>query len=354
MSDLQELRAVARRLVSPGMGILAIDESTGTCNKRFEKLGIPPTVEMRRAYRELLITAPGLREFISGLILYDETLRQSTEEGVPFIDVMRNKGMLPGIKVDTGTAPLNGSPEEKVTDGLGDLERRAQEYAALGARFAKWRAVITIGDGLPTPACIRVNAHNLARYALICQEAGLVPIVEPEVLMEGTHDIARAYDVTLQTLESVFRELEAHSVALDAMILKCNMVVPGDRCGQQASVADVADMTLACLLQAVPDAVAGVAFLSGGQSDLLATRHLEAINRRAAKAPWPLTFSFGRALQQPAIEFWRGDPERVSTAQDLLVDRARSNAAATMVRYAMTVAFPAKAETIAPGLAAQI
>lgn len=331
MSNLAQLRETARRLVAPGVGILAIDESTGTCNKRFEKLGIPQTEEKRREYRELLLTAPGLRQYVSGAILYDETLRQSTEDGVPFVDVMRNKEILPGIKVDTGTAPIPASPAEKVTHGLGDLRERAAQYVELGARFAKWRAVITISPNLPSPGCMRVNAHKLARYAAICQEVGLVPIVEPEVLMEGAHTVERCYDVTVRTLETLFDELSSHGVALEGMILKCNMVVAGDQCEEQASVGEVADLTLAALLSTVPGEVAGVAFLSGGQSDRLATEHLRAINARAAGAPWPLTFSFGRALQQQAIEIWRGDPERVPLAQAALVERARCNSEATKV-----------------------
>lgn len=331
MSDLAQLRETARKLVRPGVGILAIDESTGTCNKRFEKLSIAQTEQKRREYRELLLTAPGLRQYVSGAILYDETLRQSTEDGVPFVDVMRNKEMLPGIKVDTGTAPLPASPVEKVTHGLGDLRERAAQYVELGARFAKWRAVITISSNLPSPGCIRVNAHKLARYAAICQEEGLVPIVEPEVLMEGAHSVERCYDVTVATLEAVFAELASHDVALEGMILKCNMVVSGDECERQATVGEVADLTLAALLCAVPEEVAGVAFLSGGQSDRLATEHLRAINARAAGAPWPLTFSFGRALQQPAIDIWRGDPDRAALAQAALVERARCNSEAIKV-----------------------
>lgn len=331
MSNLSGLRATARQIVGPGVGILAIDESTPTCNKRFEKLGIPQTEEKRREYRELLLTAPGLRQYVSGAILYDETLRQSTEEGVPFIDVMRNKDLLAGIKVDTGTGSMPASPVEKVTHGLGDLRERAAYYAKLGARFAKWRAVITIAANLPSPGCIRVNAHKLARYAAVCQEEGLVPIVEPEVLMEGAHTVERCYDVTVRTLETLFDELASHNVSLDALILKCNMVVAGDACEEQASVGEVADLTLAALVSTVPDEVAGVAFLSGGQSDRLATEHLRAINARAAGAPWPLTFSFGRALQYPAIELWRGDPERVPLAQAALLERARCNSEATKV-----------------------
>jgi fructose-bisphosphate aldolase class I len=329
MSNLTQLREVARALVRPGTGILAIDESTATCNKRFEKLGIPQTEEKRREYRELLLTAPGLRQYISGAILYDETLRQSTEDGVPFVDVMRNKDMFAGIKVDTGTAPMAESSSEKLTHGLSDLRERAAQYVALGARFAKWRAVIAIGEGMPSQSCIRVNAHKLARYAAICQEEGLVPVVEPEVLMEGTHSADRCYDVTVRTLAVLFDEIASHGVALNAMILKCNMVVAGDACERQASVGEVADLTLAALLSTVPDDVAGVAFLSGGQSDRLATEHLRAINARAGDAPWPLTFSFGRALQQPAIEIWSGDPDRVPLAQAALLERARANSDAT-------------------------
>ena len=333
MSNVAELREIARKLVAPGVGILAIDESTATCNKRFEKLGIPQTQEKRREYRELLLTAPGLRQYISGAILYEETLEQSTEEGIPFIDVMHNKGMIPGIKLDTGTTPIPTSPLEKVTHGLADLRERAARYAAIGAGFAKWRAVIAISAGLPTQSCIRVNAHKLARYAAICQEEGLVPIVEPEVLMDGLHTAQECYDVTVRTLETLFGELESHGVALDAAILKCSMVVAGDRCGTQAAVGEVADYTLAALLSTVPYDTAGVAFLSGGQPDLLATEHLRAINARASEAPWPLTFSFGRALQQPAIEIWRGDPERAAQAQEALVERARCNSEATKVLH---------------------
>jgi fructose-bisphosphate aldolase, class I len=329
MSNLTQLRQTARKLVGPGVGILAVDESTATCNKRFEKLGIPQTEEKRREYRELLLTAPGLRQYISGAILYDETLRQSTPEGVAFVDVMRDNEMIPGIKVDTGTAPMPASPLEKVTHGLSDLKARAASYYTLGARFAKWRAVITIAGELPSQSCIRVNARKLARYAAVCQEEGLVPIVEPEVLMEGPHNAGRCYDVTVRTLATLFDEIVSNGVVLDEMILKCNMVLAGDACDPQAGVGEVADLTLAALLSTVPDQVAGVAFLSGGQSDRLATEHLRAINARAGDAPWPLTFSFGRALQQPAIEAWRGDPERVALAQAALLERARANSDAT-------------------------
>jgi fructose-bisphosphate aldolase class I len=340
MSTLTELRNLAHSLVRPGTGILAIDESTGTCNKRFEKLGIEPTAENRRAYRELLLTTHGLGEFISGAILYDETLTQSTQEEEPFVQVMERGGIVPGIKVDTGTVALGDSPDEKVTEGLDGLANRVATYRLLGAMFAKWRAVIAIGTQLPTRTCLRVNAQRLARYAKICQDGGLVPIVEPEVLMDGPHTILECYDVTARTWDLVFRELQAESVALDAMVFKCSMVLAGDRCEQQHDVATVADMTLSCLLQNVPDTVAGIAFLSGGQSDRLATEHLNEINRRGGDAPWPLTFSYGRALQYPAIEIWRGNPDRVPQAQQALLLRARCNSAASVGQYSPAMEEP--------------
>ncbi len=327
------LRDTAQALVRTGTGILAIDESTGTCNKRFEKLGIAPTLENRTAYRELLLTAPGLEQFISGAILYDETFGQLTKDGEPLVRVMERGGILPGIKVDTGTVPLPNSAQEKITEGLDGLAERLEGYRVRRARFAKWRAVITVGDGLPTEECLRTNAERLALYALACQEHGLVPIVEPEVLMEGTHTFRQCYDVTAQTWETVFEQLEAHEVALDAIIFKCSMIVAGDRCAEQCDVSTVADLTLSCLANNVPDTVAGVAFLSGGQSDRLATEHLNEINRRASGAPWPLTFSYGRALQQQAIEVWRGAQDRVKQAQEALVLRARCNAAASRGQY---------------------
>jgi len=333
MSASAELRNLAHTLVRPGTGILAIDESTGTCNKRFEKLGIEPRAENRRAYRELLLTAPGLAEFISGAILYDETLTQSTQSGEPFVQVMQRSGIVPGIKVDTGTVPLGDSADEKVTEGLDGLANRVATYRLLGAMFAKWRAVISIATDLPTRTCLRVNAQRLARYAKTCQDGGLVPIVEPEVLMDGTHSIFDCYDNTARTWDIVFRELQAQGVALDAIVFKCSMIVPGHLCEERHNAATVADMTLSCLLQNVPGEVAGVAFLSGGQSDRLATEHLNEINVRAGEAPWPLTFSYGRALQYPAIEIWRGNPQRVSHAQQALLLRARCNAAASLGRY---------------------
>lgn len=327
------LTAVAAAMVAPGKGILAIDESTGTCNKRFEALGIPPTAQARQAYRELLLTAPGLGEFVSGAILYDETIRQSAADGVPFVRAMERQGILPGIKVDTGTIALAGAPCEKITEGLDGLAKRVEEYRALGARFAKWRAVITIDDSMPTDRCIEANAHVLARYARTCQDGGLVPIVEPEVLMDGIHGIARCADVTERTLRMVFAQLAEARVQLEAMILKPSMVIAGSDCPAQSKAGVVATATVTCLRHTVPAAVAGIAFLSGGQDDIRATEHLNAMNRSSLSRPWPLTFSYGRALQAPALDFWRGSPERVSEAQRRLLHRARCNSAAALGTY---------------------
>jgi fructose-bisphosphate aldolase, class I len=327
------LTAVARVMVAEGKGILAIDESTGTCNKRFATLAIGETAEMRRAYRELLLTAPGLGGYISGAILYEETLHQSTADGTPFVTVMENAGILPGIKVDTGTVALAGAPGEKVTEGLDGLAKRVAEYRALGARFAKWRAVIAIGEGIPTRRCLEANAHALARYARICQDGGLVPIVEPEVLMDGAHTLERCDAVTEETLRLVFQALAAQDVALEAMVLKPSMVIAGTDAPEQPGIGAVAWATVACLRRTVPAAVAGIAFLSGGQDERRATEHLDAMNRLPISKPWPLTFSYGRALQRPALEHWRGAAERVREAQRLLVHRARCNAAAARGAY---------------------
>jgi fructose-bisphosphate aldolase, class I len=328
------LAAVARAMVADGKGILAIDESTSTCNKRFAKLGIPETVEMRRAYRELLLTAPGLGEAISGAILYDETLRQSTAAGEPFVAVMERAGILPGIKVDTGTVALAGSIDEKVTEGLDGLAKRVAEYRALGARFAKWRAVIAIGTAIPTRRALEANAHALARYARICQDGGIVPIVEPEVLMDGDHSLERCGEVTTETLRVVFAALEEQGVVLEEMVLKPSMVIAGADAGEQPGVDVVAWETVTTLRRTVPAAVAGVAFLSGGQDDVLATEHLDAMNRLPVTKPWPLTFSYGRALQQAALEHWRGAAERAAEAQQRLLLRARCNGAAARGAYA--------------------
>ena len=294
-------------MVAEGKGLLAMDESTPTCNQRFEKLGIPQTEETRRSYRELIVTTPGLGEFISGVILYDETIRQSRKDGTPFLKVITDAGIIPGIKVDTGAKELAGHPGEKITEGLDGLRDRLAEYSQMGARFAKWRAVITIGDGLPSRGCIEANAQALARYAALCQEAGLVPIVEPEVLMDGAHSLERCFEVTAEVLRAVFSQLYTQRVALEGMILKPNMVLPGKDCPKQNRVEEVADATVTCLLRAVPAAVPGIAFLSGGQSAELASARLNAMNVRfKSRLPWALAFSFARAIQQPALEIWKG------------------------------------------------
>jgi fructose-bisphosphate aldolase class I len=325
-----DLVATARALVQPGKGILALDETPGTIGKRFEALKIPSSPQTRSAYRELLVTAPGLEEVISGVILQDETFRQTTSGGVPFPQALGKRGMLPGIKVDTGAKSLANAPGEKVTEGLDGLRERVAEYVELGARFAKWRAVISIGDGTPTPACIAANAHALARYAALCQEGGLVPIVEPEVLMDGDHSIETCYAVTVMTWRAVFAELAVQGVALEAMVLKPSMILPGNRHSARATIDQVAQATVSGLRQTVPAAVPGVAFLSGGQSPQLATSHLAAINGLGLQT-WQLTFSYGRALQDPALSAWRGNAVNVGRAQAALLDRTRRVAAARSV-----------------------
>jgi fructose-bisphosphate aldolase class I len=329
----QDLVDTARALVADDKGLLAIDESTPTCNKRFERLGIPQTEEARRAYRELILTTPGLGESISGVILYDETIRQRTTSGTPFLRVISDAGLIPGIKVDTGAKDLAGRPGEKITEGLDGLRGRLAEYHRLGARFAKWRGVITIGDAAPSRACIEANAHALARYAALCQEAGLVPAVEAEVLMDGEHTMERCYDVTLEVLRTVFDELCTQRVLLEGLILKPNMVLPGMGCRNQATVDEVADATVHCFLRAVPAAVTGITFLSGGQSAELASARLNAMNVRFKRAPWPLAFSFARAIQQPALEIWHGQKSRVSAAQQALAFRARCDRSARRGEY---------------------
>jgi fructose-bisphosphate aldolase class I len=316
-------------------GLLAMDESNPTCNKRFAELGIPQTEETRRAYRELIVTAPGLGDCISGAILYDETVRQRTKDGVPFIEALEKAGIIPGIKVDAGAKDLAAHPGEKVTEGLDGLRKRLAEYAKLGARFAKWRAVITIGPGgLPTRGCIEANAHALARYAGLCQEAGIVPIVEPEVLMDGDHSIARCREATQETLRAVFIALTAQRIFLEGMILKPNMIVSGLACADQAGLDEVADATISCFLETVPAAVPGIAFLSGGQSAELASGRLNAMHvRHGAQLPWQLTFSFSRAIQKPALEIWRGEEANVPAAQKALVWRAQCNQAARQGKY---------------------
>jgi fructose-bisphosphate aldolase, class I len=330
----QSLIATTKAMVIEGKGLLAMDESNPTCNKRLAAAGIPQTEEARRAYRELIVTTPGLGEFLSGVILYDETIRQATKNGTPFLKVITDAGIIPGIKVDMGAKDLAGFPGEKVTEGLDGLTQRFQEYAHMGARFAKWRAVIAIDTGIPTQGCIDANSHTLARYAAICQEVGLVPIVEPEVIMDGSHDLQRCFDVTEQVLHSVFNQLYAQRVMLEGMILKPNMVLPGKDCPHQDGVEQVADATVKCLLRTVPAAVPGVAFLSGGQSGELASARLNAMNVRfAARMPWALTFSYSRAIQNPALEIWAGQDVNVKPAQQALLHRARCNSAARRGLY---------------------
>lgn len=332
--NTQMLVKTARSLMTGDKGLLAMDESTSTCNKRFAEWGIPQTVESRHAYRELLVTTPGLGESISGAILFDETIRQKKEDGTPFIRVLVDAGIIPGIKVDAGAKDLAGHPGEKITEGLDGLRERLAEYAAMGARFAKWRAVITIGDGIPSLACIEANAYALARYAALCQEAGLVPIVEPEVLMDGSHTLERCAEITEQVLRAVFEQLSTQGVMLEGIILKPNMVLPGLACSRQASVEEVADATVRCLLRAVPAAVPGIAFLSGGQAAELASAHLNAMNvRLKSHLPWALAFSFARAIQQPALEIWQGKATQVSAAQQALYHRAKCNSAARRGEY---------------------
>lgn len=335
------LAATAQALVGGGKGLLAMDESTSTCNRRFAAAGIAQTEETRRAYRELLITAPGLGEHVSGAILFDETIRQSDRNGARFVDRLIAADVIPGIKVDVGAKDLALHPGEKVTEGLDGLRARLQDYTRMGARFAKWRAVLSIDAGLPGTACIGANAHALARYAALCQEAGLVPIVEPEVLMAGGHTIQRCGEVTHAVLRAVFDALDAQGVTLEAMILKPNMVLPGLDCPNQDGAEAVAGATLGCLQRAVPAAVAGIAFLSGGQSAELASARLNALNTRhgtpAGRSPWPLVFSFGRALQQPALQAWKGQDANVAAAQRALIDRASLNGAALQGLYAASM-----------------
>ena len=327
-----ELERTAQEIVANDRGILAADESSGTIKKRFDSIGVESTEESRRAYRDLLFTTPGLGEWVSGVILFDETIRQSTHDGVPFPMALTAAGMIPGIKVDKGAHALAGSPEEKVTEGLDGLRDRCAEYAGLGARFTKWRAVITIGEGIPTDYCIKTNAHALARYAALSQEAGLVPIVEPEVLMDAGNTIEVCCEVTLRTLQHVFRELEEQRVSLEGMLLKPNMVISGKQCPVQADAQQVAELTLKCFREAIPAAVPGIVFLSGGQSDEQASENLNAINSHGAQ-PWTLSFSYGRALQAPALKAWAGREENVEAAQAALAHRARCNSAAVAGRY---------------------
>ena len=331
--SIEQLAETARAMVAPGKGIIAIDESESTCKKRFDGVGIESTEENRRAYRELLLTAPKANEYLSGAILFDETIRQSTKDGVPFAKYMADHGMIPGIKVDKGTHPLAGFPGEVVTEGLDGLRARLEEYYRLGARFAKWRAVINIGEDIPSGTCIEANSHALARYAALCQEQGLVPMVEPEVLMDGDHDIETCYEVTEVVLRSLFDALYNQNVMLEGTILKASMVVPGKDCAEQASVEEVAESTLMCLKSAVPAILPGIVFLSGGQSDEAATAHLDAMNRLGPN-PWPLSFSYGRAMQQAALKLWSQDMAgNFAKAQQTVYERARDNGLAALGQW---------------------
>jgi fructose-bisphosphate aldolase, class I len=331
--SIEQLAETAQAMVAPGKGIIAIDESSATIAKRFAAVGIENSEENRRAYRELLLTAPKLSEHISGAILYDETLRQSTKAGVPFAQYMAQNGMIPGIKVDKGTTALAGFPGELVTEGLDGLRARLEEYYRLGARFAKWRAVINIGDDIPTGTAIEVNAHALARYAALCQEQGLVPMVEPEVLMDGEHDIETCYEVTEAVLRSLFGALYEQNVLLEGTILKASMVVSGKDCPEQADIQEVAESTLMCLKSTVPAILPGIVFLSGGQSDEHATAHLDAMNRLGPN-PWPLTFSYGRAMQQAALKLWSQDMAgNFAKAQQIVYARARDNGLAALGQF---------------------
>ncbi|MFV8755431.1 class I fructose-bisphosphate aldolase [Nannocystaceae bacterium ST9] len=327
------LEGTARALVAPGKGILAADESFPTIAKRFSALGIESTEENRRIYREMLLLTPGAEEFISGAILFDETLRQKTAAGKPFAEAMLERGILPGIKVDSGARPMALHGGESITEGLDGLRERLAEYRGLGARFAKWRAVITIGEGLPSRACLLGNAHALARYAALCQEANIVPIVEPEVLMDGGHDIDRCEAVTGEALHELFAALHEQGVALEGVLLKPNMVVSGMTCARQAGIEEVARRTVNTLLRHVPAAVPGVVFLSGGQDDVTATAHLNAMNKLEVNLPWELSFSYGRALQQPALKAWAGKPEQFAAGQRAFFHRSKANSAARYGRW---------------------
>ncbi|KPN21135.1 fructose-bisphosphate aldolase [Xanthomonas sp. Mitacek01] len=331
--SIEQLAETAQAMVAKGKGIIAIDESTATIGKRFEQVGIPNNEENRRAYRELLLTTPRLSDHISGAILFDETLRQSTKAGVPFAKYLTQNGIIPGIKVDKGTHALAGFPGELVTEGLDGLRARLEEYYKLGARFAKWRAVIRIGEDMPSGTCIDVNAHALARYAALCQEQGLVPMVEPEVLLDGDHDIQTAYEVTEVVLRGVFDALYSQNVMLEGTILKASMVLPGIDSDEEAEVEEVAEATLMCLKSSVPAILPGIVFLSGGQSDELATAHLDAMNRLGPN-PWPLSFSYGRAMQQAALKLWSQDlTGNVRKAQDTVYARARDNGLAAQGKF---------------------
>ncbi|MBI3900360.1 MAG: fructose-bisphosphate aldolase class I [Gammaproteobacteria bacterium] len=331
--NISELQATAKALVAKGKGLIAMDESAPTIAKRFQKVGIDDNVNNRRAYRELLLSTPDLNKYISGAILFDETIRQSMSDGVPFAKYMERLGIIPGIKVDKGTKDLANFPGEKVTEGLDGLRERLKEYREMGARFAKWRAVIDIGPGLPTHFCLEANAHALARYSALCQEANIVPIVEPEVLIDGNHTLEQCYDATLHMLRLTFQQLAEHHVAFEGVILKASMVISGLEAPKRASVDEVADATVRCLLNSVPASLPGIVFLSGGQGTEEATAHLNAMNARHPNLPWPLTFSYSRALQQPVMETWRGNTANAAAAQKQLQRRTKFNSLAATGKY---------------------
>lgn len=330
--NVQEMEGTASALVAPGKGILAADESFGTIEKRFQAVNLPSTEENRQRYREMLFTTPKLGQFISGAILFDETLRQKAGDTTPFPEVLRRQGIIPGIKVDAGAKPMAGFPGEKVTEGLDGLRQRLEEYYQLGARFSKWRAVITIGNSIPTENCVVANAYALARYAALSQESGLVPIVEPEVLMDGAHTIERCETVTQKTLKTVFSALFAHRIVMEAMLLKCNMVIAGMECPHQSGIQEVAKATIRCLRRSAPVAVPGVVFLSGGQNEVQATQNLNAVNK-AGPHPWQISFSYGRALQDSALRAWAKDTTKFADGQKALLRRAQANSAARTGSY---------------------
>ena len=330
--DKEKLKTIAENLSAPSKGILAADESTTTIGKRFKQISLKSTENTRRDYREMLLRTPDLGKFISGVILYDETIRQTCANNTPLVKIIHDQKIIPGIKVDTGAKDLAGSKKEKITEGLDGLRERLIEYQSIGAGFAKWRAVITIGDGIPTDYCLKANVHALARYAALCQESDLVPIVEPEVLMDGKHTIDQCLEVTNKTLTLLYEELDLHRVFLEGTLLKPNMVISGKSCKTQASAEEVAEKTIKCLKSSVPDAVTGIVFLSGGQDDELATVHLNAMNA-VGRFPWYLSFSYGRALQQPALHVWIGNKDNIEKAQQALLHRAKMNSLATNGQY---------------------
>ena len=331
--DIQKLQQTAQAMVASGKGILAIDESHSTCKKRFEALGVVSSEENRRHYRGLLVTAPNIENYVSGMILFDETLRQATDEGKSYSQVLTDKGIMPGIKVDTGAKPLALHDGEFVTEGLDNLRDRLEEYKSLGARFAKWRAVITIGDNMPSNACVVVNAHALARYAALCQEADIVPMVEPEILIDGDHTLERCYEVTTQVYQELFTQLREQGVLLEGTILKTSMVISGTKNSHQCSPTEVAEWTVKCLKENVPSELAGVVFLSGGMTNIQSTENLNEMNKIGG-TPWPLSFSYGRAIQQPALELWAEDMQgNYEEAQHQLVHRAKMNAMASLGQY---------------------